>query len=227
VKGSQRKFVKGSRASWSWPPREVRRRCRLSEPSSMRSLGSSGVIRMDWDKQARAAVVNLITQGNTLAQAILPREAEARYQETAGGSPSPLEALLAEQIVVCWLQVILYQKLDAGSSNRKEEALRKRGTPRRSASDCRIAELAQPHPALRPHDRTGTGAFSKDRGCVPVLSNGDTRLSPRAAGLDQFSPIGDADRELGQEPVTTGGAACPSSERAQHGQNGGWQLVGP
>jgi hypothetical protein len=71
------------------------------------------LVRMNWDRQARAAVVSLITQGNPLDTEILQREAAAKWKEIAGPSPTPLEALLVERIVVCWLQVNQYERIEA------------------------------------------------------------------------------------------------------------------
>jgi hypothetical protein len=58
--------------------------------------------------QVRASWVQLAAGPNLLLAESLMRKAEELRTEVAGASPSPLEQLLAERVVACWLQVSFY-----------------------------------------------------------------------------------------------------------------------
>jgi hypothetical protein len=63
--------------------------------------------------QARGSWVKLAAGPNLLMAESLMRKAAELRAEVAGPSPSPLEQLLAERVVVCWLQVSFYDSFIA------------------------------------------------------------------------------------------------------------------
>ena len=67
----------------------------------------------DLASQARASWVQLAAGSNLLLAESLMRKAVELLKEVAGASPSPLEHLLAERVVVCWLQVSYYDAVIA------------------------------------------------------------------------------------------------------------------
>jgi len=60
-------------------------------------------------------LVTFLAKDNLVRQECLRREIGAVRKQAAGPDPSPLEALLAERVAVCWLQVKLYEAMLAGS----------------------------------------------------------------------------------------------------------------
>ena len=60
-----------------------------------------------------ASWVQLAAGSNLLMAESLMRKAMELLKEVAGASPSPLEQLLAERVVACWLQVGFYDSLIA------------------------------------------------------------------------------------------------------------------
>jgi hypothetical protein len=58
----------------------------------------------DLGVHARSAWIELISGPDLTMQEALARKAEAMRAELAGPSPMPLEALLAERVVTCWMQ---------------------------------------------------------------------------------------------------------------------------
>jgi hypothetical protein len=58
----------------------------------------------DLAAHAQEALVRLVAGDNLLVQECLRRELAARKAELAGPYPSPLEKLLVERLVLCWLQ---------------------------------------------------------------------------------------------------------------------------
>ena len=63
--------------------------------------------------QARSSWVQLAAGSNLLMDECLTRKAAEMRQEVAGETPSPLEQLLADRVVVCWLQASFYDGLIA------------------------------------------------------------------------------------------------------------------
>jgi hypothetical protein len=59
----------------------------------------------DLSKQSQGAWLQLIAGRNLLLQESTRRKAEQLRAELAGPAPSPLERLLVERVVACWLQV--------------------------------------------------------------------------------------------------------------------------
>ena len=60
---------------------------------------------MDVTKIAERGVVKRFSGDDPLVQEVLPPQLKAKREELAGPEPSPLEELLAERIVACWLQL--------------------------------------------------------------------------------------------------------------------------
>ncbi len=60
-------------------------------------------------------LVTFLAKDNLVRQECLRREVLLVQRQAAGPDPSPLEALLAERVAVCWLQVKLYETLYAVS----------------------------------------------------------------------------------------------------------------
>ncbi len=67
----------------------------------------------DLAAQARASWVQLAAGQNLLLDECLTRKAAELQKELAGETPSPLEQLLVDRVVVCWLQVSFYDSLVA------------------------------------------------------------------------------------------------------------------
>jgi hypothetical protein len=67
----------------------------------------------DLAAQARASWVQLAAGQNLLLDECLTRKAADLQKELAGATPSPLERLLVDRVVVCWLQVSFYDSLVA------------------------------------------------------------------------------------------------------------------
>jgi hypothetical protein len=70
---------------------------------------------------AVSPLVELVTDGNAVLREIVAREVREKRQEIEGPNPSPLERLLVDRIVACWLQVSFfersfYNKLKGGMS---------------------------------------------------------------------------------------------------------------
>jgi hypothetical protein len=58
----------------------------------------------DLAQQSQAAWLQLIAGPNLLLRESVERKAEAMRAELAGPGPSPLEKLLVERVIACWLQ---------------------------------------------------------------------------------------------------------------------------
>ena len=57
------------------------------------------------DRLARSVLIGLVAQENLLLQEAMTRHLDRIVAEIAGPDASPLESLLAEQIVLCWQQL--------------------------------------------------------------------------------------------------------------------------
>jgi hypothetical protein len=62
-------------------------------------------IFVDLAKVAEHSFVKRVSGDNPLVQEAIPPQLKAKREELAGPEPSPLEKLLAERIVACWLQL--------------------------------------------------------------------------------------------------------------------------
>jgi hypothetical protein len=60
----------------------------------------------DLARQARAAWVKLALGDQAVVKEALERKLEAMQRELAGPDPSPLERLLADRVVACWLRAV-------------------------------------------------------------------------------------------------------------------------
>jgi hypothetical protein len=102
---------------------------------------------------ARDALVALGSGKSLLAREAIRRRMKELEVELAGPAPSPLEKLLAERIVICWLQTYLAD-LDAVHKDRAET--RQASHAQRRASACQgrylsaIRQLAMVRKLLRP-----------------------------------------------------------------------------
>jgi hypothetical protein len=61
--------------------------------------------RGDMGKATQTALLHLAAGENLLVQESIARKCAALSQELAGPTPSPLERLLVERIVLCWFQL--------------------------------------------------------------------------------------------------------------------------
>ena len=87
-------------------------------------------------KIAESALIDRITQkGNLATKELLKHQLESMRIEVAGENPSPLERLLAERVVITWLQVQLFDALHAYELNK--------GTMRQSDYQQRCIDRAQ------------------------------------------------------------------------------------
>jgi hypothetical protein len=68
--------------------------------------------------------IRLAAQGNALAQESIRRESDRMRAELLGMSPAPIEKLLVDQIVSCWLQ-LKHAEISAGSG-RQSSLMRER-----------------------------------------------------------------------------------------------------
>ena len=65
-----------------------------------------GVRRVDLAEQAREALITRASGAKALfTQELLRREAQAMTRKLAGPAPTPVEALLVDRIVVCWMHL--------------------------------------------------------------------------------------------------------------------------
>jgi hypothetical protein len=62
----------------------------------------------------RQVLAKTASAGNPLLQAALEERMEGMRQEIAGANPTPLEVLLTERIVSCWMLVELLEALNTG-----------------------------------------------------------------------------------------------------------------
>ena len=106
----------------------------------------------DLAQQSMAAWLQLIAGSNLLLQESTRRKAEQLRAELAGPAPSPLERLLVERVVACWLQTnyadAAYAQLKGTNPAQHTTALRR--ADRRAASEARRAEDARWREALAP-----------------------------------------------------------------------------
>ena len=74
-------------------------RALLQDPATVDALGG------DLARQAQLSLINKFSGKNLLLQEALPRKLELLRAELGGPSPTPLERLLVERIVSCWLHL--------------------------------------------------------------------------------------------------------------------------
>ena len=67
----------------------------------------------DLAKTAERDLISVMSGTNLLLKEAVSRKLEAMREEVAGPSPTPLERLLAERVVACWLQLQYAEKIYA------------------------------------------------------------------------------------------------------------------
>jgi hypothetical protein len=70
---------------------------------------ASGVSR-----RAQHMLIETASGGSELTQYALSRRLDVMREEIAGDNPTPLEVLLTEQVVSCWLWLTLLDALNSG-----------------------------------------------------------------------------------------------------------------
>jgi hypothetical protein len=78
----------------------------------------------DLAQQAQAALITLAAGPNALLAESLLRKLKALKEELGGESPSPLDRLLVERVVMTWLQVNYFDGLAAQSAGASEARLK-------------------------------------------------------------------------------------------------------
>jgi hypothetical protein len=71
----------------------------------LKELPRMANIFADLAKEAERAVIKRVSGADPIIEEALPIKLKAMKGELCGQSPSPLERLLAERIVACWLQL--------------------------------------------------------------------------------------------------------------------------
>jgi hypothetical protein len=66
---------------------------------------------VDLARNVERSIIQNMSVDNVFTQEAIPRNLEAMRKEIAGENPSPLERLLAERIVLCWLELQYFETL--------------------------------------------------------------------------------------------------------------------
>ena len=107
----------------------------------------------DLGRQAQGAWLDLIGGKNLMLKEAASRKAEQLRTELAGPGPSPLERLLVERVVACWLQVhysdAAYAQLKGGGPAQHAVALRRQDSAQRRYLQA-VKALATVRKLLRP-----------------------------------------------------------------------------
>jgi hypothetical protein len=74
----------------------------------------------DLAAQAEVAWASLVAGQDLYLRESLLRQAEALRQELAGPGPSPVERLLVERVVACWMQMAYFDTVEAQSLGKDE-----------------------------------------------------------------------------------------------------------
>jgi len=83
----------------------------LKEPALVDALGG------DLAKQAQLTLINKFSGQNLLFKESLTRKLDLLRDELAGPNPTPLERLLVERIVACWLHLHQLETIYAGKES--------------------------------------------------------------------------------------------------------------
>jgi hypothetical protein len=125
-------------------------------PELRAALAVNGWVWQDYGdlgRQSEAAWLQLIAGKNLLLLEATRRKAEQLRAELAGPGPSPLERLLVERIVSCWLQTnyadAAYAQLKGASPAQHTAALRRQNSARQRYLQAAKA-LATVRKLLRP-----------------------------------------------------------------------------
>ena len=92
-----RKFLKRARGGDEWTLPVLRKM--LENPATVDALGG------DLARQAELSLIDAAAGDNLSFREALARKLELLRAELAGPSPTPVERLLVERVVACWLQV--------------------------------------------------------------------------------------------------------------------------
>jgi hypothetical protein len=103
------------------------------EPAVVDALGG------DLAKQAQLTLISKYCGQNLLLKESLTRKLDLLHEELAGSSPTPLERLLVERIVACWLHV---HHLETIYANNEHLSLELGGYYQRSVSAAQKRYLA-------------------------------------------------------------------------------------
>ena len=107
----------------------------------------------DLAKQSQAAWLQLVAGRNLLLLESARRKAEQLRAELAGPAPSPLERLLVERVVACWLQVhysdASYAQLKGNSPAQHTAALQRQNSAQQRYLQA-VKALATVRKLLRP-----------------------------------------------------------------------------
>jgi hypothetical protein len=83
----------------------------LKEPAYVNALGG------DLAKQAQLTLINKFSGKNLLYKESLTRKLDLMRDELAGKSPMPLESLLIDRIITCWLHLHHLEVIYAGKES--------------------------------------------------------------------------------------------------------------
>ncbi len=75
------------------------------------------VLGGDLARQAQLILIDKFSGKNLVFKEALPRKLESMRAELAGAEPTPLERLLVERIVTCWLQLHHLEALYSGAES--------------------------------------------------------------------------------------------------------------
>ena len=117
------------------------------DPEMYRRIG-------DLSRQVEHSVINSISGDDLITQETIPRHLSDMRRELAGDNPSPMESLLVERIVACWLQLQYYEVLYAQNfrqlSLRQSESQQKRIDQAHRRYLSAIRTLAQVRKLVKP-----------------------------------------------------------------------------
>jgi hypothetical protein len=173
----------------------------------------------DLAAHAQAAWANLATGTNLYMRETVAWKTEAMRKELAGPSPSPLERLLVERVVVCWVQLHYLEMIEAHSRSQGEspaltvyrgrrQALAQRGYLSAVAALATVRRLLSPttpaarQPAPGPAASTGT---QSDRPCGQAAPQERRSRGPRPAGTGHGQRRRGSGRRQQRHAVGVGG----------------------
>jgi hypothetical protein len=92
--------------------RELRRKLQEASPAVIARASDIG-------RRAQHLLIDTASAGDPLTQDALSRRLDMMREEIAGENPTPLEVLLTERVVSCWMLVELFDVLMAGQLDRE------------------------------------------------------------------------------------------------------------
>ena len=102
--------------------RELKRAVRESAPAVIARAS-------DVSRRAQHMLIETASGGSKLTQYALSGRLDVMREEIAGDNPTPLEVLLTEQVVSCWLWLTLFDVLNSAQFQRKFPDGAKRASP--------------------------------------------------------------------------------------------------